>query len=935
MKKILFTYLWIFLCSLTLHGQRATFHHEVLSIEKGMPSNVVYCVLQDKKGYIWAGTAKGVVRYDGEVLETYSTEDGLTDNEIFDMQEGGDGNIYFSTFSGGVSYYDGEQFLSHPQNDKIKKIIQGAWIHSWAIDSVGGILFSVTHYNRINNKDTCMYYTNKDTLYKSEILKEPKYFYKNIHITKDRQVVIVAKNDSLNQKETQLSTLSRITCLDDSTIIGVNIKRAFVWSIINDSYSSVEFDKVSYIFRDKQNALWVATNEGVYYYSEGKLDQQKGEKIFEGVEVSYACSDTEGNLWLATLNKGLIKVPSLHIVDLSVQNIKRLFGINEQMYMQQQYNKVFLVDEMKEQYSYTEFFFQNFYTHLIKKGYNKLGVGSVKNVAWIAQDSILYLAHTGGVVAFKNGQKIRDSKLLNFNVWSTSVAIHQNNVYIGTRKGLYIWDLDLDEIKKREIPMLKTTIEDVMILPKGQVVLGTNGQGLFLQEMEEDTFQHIVQKDGTPSNFVHSLEILKDKLLVGTNRGLGIYYWQTKQWEYLTSKNGLISNDITSIAHYKGKIWVATLSGVTKIDTNYWYSNTKRINIPIVLQEVNISGKKQVLSNYYKVQPLEQNINISFKGITFGNRPIYRYRLLGIHQNWQTVNAGKLQFNQLPPGNYQLEVAAKLASQEWGKPQNLLTLKIIPHYTQTWWFLIVWILLVLVVVLVVGLLILKGITQRTKTQLLIKKLEQKALRSQMNPHFLFNTMNSIQYLITSNQKKAARQYISKLSMLLRRVLQYSEYNLISLEQEIKTLKLYLDIEAMRYGNHVDMHIDIAEDIPSYFKIPPMLLQPMLENALVHGLAPKEDLGYLTLKIQAIDNHILEIIIIDDGIGLKAAQKLKVQKQHTQTEKASMGLINIKKRIENLNKIHKHFICYTVADFKPHDLEPGTKIILKFDQNKLS
>lgn len=935
MKKILLTYCWILCCSLVLYGQEETFHHETLGIEQGMPSNVVYCVLQDSKGYIWAGTAKGVVRYDGEVLENYSTEDGLTDNEIFEMKEDGNGNIYFSTFSGGVSYYNGEDFLPHPQNSEIKKVVKDNWIFSWAIiDSVGGILFSIAHHTRSDAKDTCLYYVNSDTLYKYQVSENPNFFYKNIHITKDKQIVTWGVKDTAKREELRLTGLKRVSYMNDSTVLGINNKKAFIFSLTNDSYTNVEFKMITYAFRDKQNALWISTSEGVYYYPEGKLEQAKGQKIFEGIEVSYACADMEGNLWLATLNKGLVKVPSLYITDFYIQNVKRFFCINEHMYMQQ-YDKVFSVDSVAKEYSYFDFFLQDFYTHKIEKGHKKHEIGSVKDIVWLPQDSVLWLAHRGGVAAFKDGQKIRDAGSFNFKIWSASLAVYQNYVYIGTRKGLYVWDLELDKISKKEIPTLKTTIEDIEILPKGQIVLGTNGQGVFVQEVGADTFQHITYKEGSPSNFVHTLKLLNTKLLVGTNKGLGVYYWQTKQWEYLTSKNGLVSNDITSLAVYKGKVWVATLDGISKIDTNFWQFNSSKINIPIVLQEVNISGEKQGPAAYYEVAPLKQNINISFKAITFGNRPIYRYRLLGIHEEWQTIDLGQLQFNQLPPGSYELEVAAKLAGQEWGSAQKLLALTVIPHYTQTWWFLVLWILLVLVLVLAVGLLIVRGVTRRTNTQLLIKKLEQKALRSQMNPHFLFNTMNSIQYLITTDQKKAARRYITKLSMLLRKVLQYSEYSLISVSKEIETLKLYLDIETMRYQNHVNIQLDIAEDMPTYFKVPPMLLQPMLENALVHGLAPKEDHGHLTLKIEVLDEQILKITIIDDGIGREAAEKLKQKKQHIQTEKVSIGLTNIKKRIENLNKIHKKFIKFTVADHKPNELEPGTKIVLEFDQTKLT
>jgi tetratricopeptide (TPR) repeat protein len=202
-------------------------------------------------------------------------------------------------------------------------------------------------------------------------------------------------------------------------------------------------------------------------------------------------------------------------------------------------------------------------------------------------------------------------------------------------------------------------------------------------------------------------------------------------------------------------------------------------------------------------------------------------------------------------------------------------------------------------------------------------LALKSLRSQMNPHFIFNALNSVNSFISSNDERAANRYLTDFSTLMRSVLENSEEDFIPLEKEIELLDLYLKLEHSRFQDKFDYQFTIDENVKIQdFKIPPMLLQPYVENAVWHGLRYKKDKGLLEIKMQQKDNETLEIMISDNGIGRKYSKSLKSKNQQ---KKKSKGMQNIKQRIAILNEMYKDKVDVFIADL--FEDETGTKVVL--------
>jgi len=204
-------------------------------------------------------------------------------------------------------------------------------------------------------------------------------------------------------------------------------------------------------------------------------------------------------------------------------------------------------------------------------------------------------------------------------------------------------------------------------------------------------------------------------------------------------------------------------------------------------------------------------------------------------------------------------------------------------------------------------------------------LALKSLRSQMNPHFIFNALNSVNSFIASNDERAANKYLSEFSQLMRSVLENSEEDFIPLEKEIELLKLYVKLEHFRFKDKFDYSVTIAENLNiNEFVIPPMLLQPYVENAVWHGLRYKKEMGLLTINFEQIDSETVKITIADNGIGRKKSKELKTENQKKQQSK---GMGNIQSRISILNEMYQDKVDVFIEDYSIDENQIGTKVVL--------
>ncbi|MEM6264222.1 MAG: tetratricopeptide repeat protein [Bacteroidota bacterium] len=226
------------------------------------------------------------------------------------------------------------------------------------------------------------------------------------------------------------------------------------------------------------------------------------------------------------------------------------------------------------------------------------------------------------------------------------------------------------------------------------------------------------------------------------------------------------------------------------------------------------------------------------------------------------------------------------------------------------------------ILLVSGFFVLRSHRARRRANQL---LALKSLRSQMNPHFIFNSLNSVNSFISKQDERAANRYLSAFSRLMRQVMEHSSHEFVSLMSELEVLRLYLELEHVRFQDKFDYEIELDPGLnPEEIQIPPMLVQPYLENAIWHGLRYKEAPGNLTLRFTR-EQEFLVATIEDDGIGRKLSQELKTKNQRTHR---SEGLRITAERLRLLNELYKTQLEVTLEDVYPERQHTGTRVTLK-------
>jgi len=322
-------------------------------------------------------------------------------------------------------------------------------------------------------------------------------------------------------------------------------------------------------------------------------------------------------------------------------------------------------------------------------------------------------------------------------------------------------------------------------------------------------------------------------------------------------------------------------------------------------------------------------LNINYIGFSYKNPENiqYKYRMIGIDKNWTYTNNNSAQYTTLPPGEYEFLVSSMNKNGIWSESDAQMKFKITPPYWKTWWFIFTMLAAVTVLSGTILFLWIRNIKEKERAKSEIDKkiaaAELQALRAQMNPHFMFNTMSSIQHYITTNETESALRYLSKFSKLMRRILDNSKTATITVKNEVQTLDLYLSLESLRFKNKLKYFIDIDKSIDqNYDEIPAMLVQPYVENAIIHGINHKEGVGTINISLTR-ENEFIKCIISDDGVGRKRSAEINKSKNK---KHKSAGISITRERLNILNEAQENEANVVINDLvDERGNAAGTKI----------
>ncbi|MDF1547264.1 MAG: two-component regulator propeller domain-containing protein [Bacteroidales bacterium] len=422
------------------------------------------------------------------------------------------------------------------------------------------------------------------------------------------------------------------------------------------------------------------------------------------------------------------------------------------------------------------------------------------------------------------------------------------------------------------------------------------------------------------------------------NEGLVKFNPYTNAMQLYDNRNGLWqtkSHDTRIYIDYEGNIFLNSGKAYETINFKEAYTCPGIINLLIEGLEANgsdrLKGSLAENNNVLILEAGENNLNISFTAICFHDidQIQYQYKLIGFQDTWSIPGkVSNARYTNLPPGNY--EFVVKVAHRGvWIDKNKTIKFKIKPFYWQTIWFKVFVILLVSIVLYIIYRAKIHQVKREEKIkadfQNKIAEVEMQALRAQMNPHFIFNSLNSINNFILKNESELASDFLTKFSRLVRQVLNNSRNKLVSLEDEFAALKLYLELEQLRFNNkftyqfNIDNYLDV-----NLVLIPPLLIQPYVENAIWHGLMHKETDGKITIKAYQEDEKLF-FVIADDGIGRKKAAEYK---SRYGIRKKSMGMDITSDRISIINKMFNMEASMEIIDLYNDKHEAsGTKVMI--------
>jgi ligand-binding sensor domain-containing protein len=953
---------------LVLNGYAFTQVFNTYTIRDGMVSNFVRRIFQDSRGFLWIATWEGLSRYNGHTFTNYTTTNGLSHDLVNDLFEI-NGKLYIACNDGSIDIFKG---------DTITKAFSNTVVNRFR--SLHGKLMLPTDHNGIielkqqklvkhqQYSPTASYYditTLNDSLFVAgsdeafHILDNQFRLYSQKSAPES---IVMESVFTDSKKRTWVGTNAGLKLLSNTQQKNDQVKFASLPPAFN--IPLLLQSQIRDIYEEPDGTMWLATVNGLVKLNTDGTHQVFNEK--NGLPSDYiSCiyQDREKNIWIGT-NLGLAKLvtktsitiyttenglasndvaflhpfkPNHLIVSsghsfqvYNTSSHKFSIAANPRFYIfnqVQQHEPMLLISE-KELLRFDTG------THSLSKATTSPGNISIGSAVRDRNGNVLIGGSTGIIVM--SGKPFRLSIFNNVRIDNLMID-HTGFLWVGTfDHGLYRIKY---EDKGNEIVVSQTDrvlearhIRALFEDSKGNIWIGTRYNGAYLLRNKDNGVQIIAnfhQGNGLTSNWIRCItEDAKGAIWLAFYLGLDKLI--PRDTSYQVFNFSRINNFFANIQHIaidrNNQLWLATVRGMVQIKDGELertapgpaYITSVRVEDSLVRYNGN-DDKELTLS--YKLDQLR--FEFASPGFINEKQILYSYRLTGAsNSTWsQPSNQQQVSYASLKPGTYQFEVRTLGWNGDWGDISSF-KFTIRPPFWQTAWFVVSCSLVIIVVCWWLIRKRLSQIRQESEMKQKIVETEMIALRAQMNPHFIFNCLNSIDNLIQNGEKEKATTYLAKFARLLRAILENSKTNIIPCWKDLETLQLYLELEEFRCDKKFTYRLNVDPGIlQGDYKVPPLIIQPYVENAILHGLLNKEKgERHLAVTVKAGNNHI-HYVIEDTGIGRKKAAEYR---QLNKPAHQSMGLDITRSRIDLFNQKEKGSI--TITDlYDENNASAGTRV----------
>jgi ligand-binding sensor domain-containing protein len=640
------------------------------------------------------------------------------------------------------------------------------------------------------------------------------------------------------------------------------------------------------IYKDNQQNIWIGTNnDGVYYIQNPFFNSINF--TFNSKPLSINQIYLKNNLLVAATSNGLY---GLNLVNYQSKTLSKpdetftepINAINES-------NGVLYYTKISEFDIFPTIFIASNETFKFKPVIGKLFY------PLDAQHSILSDLYRNILLCNVDGTKTLDTLITfsDYRISVNSLAKHNDVLYVGTSNGLFTYDFKTKRTANIIRNELNFFINDISVIGDKIYIAHEGG----LTDISENK---LIQQIGNfRLNSVRKIRQYNDQVWLGTLDGVFICDKELNPLKTLNKTNGLLSNSVNDIVFNEKTIGIATARGVsvTQFKNIIRYSAKLR---PVTIEKVISNGKDfESRSNGFGFDTEEENISVHFFSPLFSrpNTQYFRWRI--DEGEWRYFNTLSFEAN-LTGGEHEIEISASADNIVWS---DNTTIKIIKAQKLTekqgiyWLFTLGGLLLVALGSFFLIRRVKINAKKRLQEEQQVNLLKHQAMNSLLSPHFIFNSLTSIQNYINTNNGLRASEYLAKFSRLIRMIIEKAAQSHISLHDELSRLTYYLELEKERFKNKFDYEIHIDEDINTHeIEIPNMIIQPYVENCIIHGILPKQEPGKLSLTFRKMTNGNLRIIIEDNGIGLIKA------KEHAKTGHKSLGTSTIQNILEINSKL---------------------------------
>lgn len=950
------------------------------STEEGLPQSQVTSIQQDDKGYLWVGTLGGLAKFSGSKFITYSSVDGLLNNRVESLDffeevlwvghEGGiscvkNGEISNITFSGS----------GNERSRGVSKIIN--FNGEVVVCSNGGGLFKVK-----NNRLIKIELKTQDF----ERVRDAYVYNKQLYLATKGGVIVT--KDLYNFTVVQglgTGSFSGIDGRGDKLVFATYNDGLYIRDMksFNQTYYAAEKLKYSIYgcYLDRSNQIWLNTLDGVIRINDkGKLfffDEQNGMPVNM---TSCIYNDNANNIWIGSQGKGIFRFPSSDFryydqttglpSDLYITGFEDQFGD----YYFGTYDKGIVKKSKSGQISHIitseltiwssiancdgRHWFGGDNGGLVavdlngktqsfsEETYEGIPGSKITALFKISKNS-MYVGGDDGIALYSSGTFKRLGQNSNVNIGTVrDFALLRDTLYCASNLGLYRYIDDKFEL----VSPSNQVVYNLEIDQYDVLWYGTES-GLFRYKNGEVTRVKLL--NDLASSYTNFLNYREGKMYVGTNNGLFIVSnlaAEKPSFKRYGISEGIIdleTNLNSGFFDTRNQFWFGTASGLVsyQLDKSRMEDAKPRVHLlSILLNYQNFEYKKYADSLNKEGLPFSLNLpsfknNLIFEmvGVSLVNQKAlgFQYKLVGLRDEWSTISESPtITFTSLQPGEYVLHVRVVDIDGRFSKVIQF-PFVINEVYYKTWWFILIEILVLAGLIILLFRFRIRRIAEQNEKEKLDFKsrllaLEQQSMNASMNRHFIFNSLNSIQYFINTQDKLSANKYLTNFAQLIRKNLDSAtaKNNVVSLEEELERLRLYLSLESMRFKDKFEYHFNISSEVDAEsIMIPPMIMQPFIENSIIHGILPRENKkGVIKIDVK-ITNGFLHILIEDNGIGI--AESLK-NKTHNLGDHRSQGMEITSKRIELIQKISKDDISLLgpeqiIAD---NGLINGTRVLIK-------